>query len=337
MNHPQTVLLLPGQGAQRERMAAGLYGVHKEFTAAMTDFFDALGPEGDRLAAQWLRPAPNPRLGEAHIAQPLLLGVGFALGRAVSASHAPPGLLLGHSVGELAAACLAGVFRQADLGRLAAARTRVLGDDGRGGMLAVATPLSGLPLDMYPVVVAAVNGPRQTVLAGPLDALEHVDGLLRAAGHTTLRLRSDRAFHSPSMAGAARRLAHEVAALRPAPARSPLISTRTALPLLDRQAVDATFWADQLALPVRYWPALSSLLDASGTDPGLLLLDADPSRSLSAPARRHPAVRAGTTRVVPLLAPPRSTGGPADAEIFEQAVESIEEAITRNTRAVSRR
>ncbi|MFF9486116.1 acyltransferase domain-containing protein [Streptomyces sp. NPDC014676] len=329
MSRPTTVLLLPGQGSQRERMAAGLYGAHPQFTAAMDGFFDALdahgAPEGqrDRPARHWLRPAPHPDLDDARIAQPLLLGVGHALGRAVAATVGPPGLLLGHSAGELAAAVLAGVFRAADLGRLAAARARVVGDDGRGGMLAVAAAEDELPAGLGPVTVAAVNGPRQTVLAGPSDALERARATLTAAGRTVLPLRSGHAFHSPSVSAMARRFTQEVTALRPAPARTPLVSCRTARPLRDSEAVDPAFWGDQIALPVRYWPALKSLLDASGTDPGLLLLDASPDRSLGAAARRHPAVRAGASHVLPLLAPAARTGGPADVEAFDRAMATV--------------
>jgi acyl transferase domain-containing protein len=328
VSHPTTVLLLPGQGSQRERMAAGLYRTHPQFTAAMDGFFEALdahgAPDGQgaALARHWLRPAPHPDLDDARIAQPLLLGVGYALGRAVAAVG-PPGLLLGHSAGELAAAVLAGVFRAADLGRLAAARARVVGDDGRGGMLAVAAAEDELPAGLGPVTVAAVNGPRQTVLAGPSDALEQARATLAAAGRTVLPLRSGHAFHSPSVSATAQRFTREVAALCPAPARTPLVSCRTARPLRDSEAVDPAFWGAQIALPVRYWPALKSLLDASGTDPGLLLLDASPDRSLGAAACRHPAVRAGASRVLPLLAPAAQTGGPLDVEAFEQAMATV--------------
>ncbi|MCZ4516569.1 hypothetical protein O3Q52_52410, partial [Streptomyces sp. ActVer] len=121
-------------------MAAGLYGAREEFTSPMDDFFDRLGTTGARLRSAWLRPAPNPELDESAVAQPLLLTVGHALGRAVGAAAEPPALLLGHSVGELAAACLVGVFDPADIGALAAARSRALEGTGHGGMLAVAAP-----------------------------------------------------------------------------------------------------------------------------------------------------------------------------------------------------
>nr|WP_272918681.1 acyltransferase domain-containing protein [Streptomyces sp. HUCO-GS316] len=315
--------MLPGQGSQRERMAAGLYGVSPEFTSAMTEFFAAQGHAGTRLADQWLRPAPNPDLDDARLAQPLLLAVGHALGRAVTAAAGRPHLLLGHSIGELAAACLAGVYRAADLGALATARTSVLDDSGRGGMLAVAAAPHELPRNLDRVAVAALGGPRQTVLSGADDALETVRARLTAMGRFVRPLRSRHAFHSPLMAEAARRFAVQLAALETSPPRATVISSRTAAPVTPRQALNAAFWAEQLALPVRYWPALKSLLDTAGHDPGLLLLDAASDRSLGAPARHHPAVRSGVSRVVPLLAPPREAGGPADAAAFEAAIDVV--------------
>ncbi|CAM5304859.1 hypothetical protein SBADM41S_09665 [Streptomyces badius] len=241
------VLLLPGQGAQRERMAAGLYGERAEFTGAMDAFFARLGAYGPPLRTAWLREAPNPAMDDAAVAQPLLLAVGYALGRSVSAAAGGPDLLLGHSVGELAAACLAGVFDAADVGGLAAARSRVLRDDaGRGGMLAVA----GGPHELSPalgpgVAIAALNGPRQTVLAGPAEELTDTAERLRASGRIVRALRSDQAFHSPAMAGTALRFGAALAAFGPRAPRAGItvISSRTGAPLTVREARDPHFWA----------------------------------------------------------------------------------------------
>jgi len=386
----RSVLLLPGQGAQRERMAAGLYGAREEFTAPMDEFFGRLGTTGARLRSAWLRPAPNPELDESAVAQPLLLAVGHALGRAVGAAAEPPALLLGHSVGELAAACLVGVFDPADIGALAAARSRALEGTGYGGMLAVAAPegqlaeelggfgegveLSGSAEGMAVgadgvtvsemadgaavagvtaaevadarvadraavarvaagtafagVAVAALNGPRQTVLAGPREALAAVEQHLRDRGFLVRALRSGHAFHSPAMEGAALRFAEALAAFGPRTPRATVgtvVSTRTGVAVTPEQARDPHFWGGQLAAPVRYWPALRELLDTLGRRPGLLLLDGSADRSLSAPARHHPAVRDGASEVVPLLAVGRDAGGPADARVFAEALHRLGE------------
>jgi acyl transferase domain-containing protein len=378
----RSVLLLPGQGAQRERMAAGLYEAREEFTAPMDEFFGRLGTTGTRLRSAWLRPAPNPELDESAVAQPLLLAVGHALGRAVGAAAEPPALLLGHSVGELAAACLAGVFDPTDIGALAAARSRALEGTGHGGMLAVAASEGQLAEELggfgdgaelrgsaegmaggaavagvtdagafagaavagavagaadarvaagtafAGVAVAALNGPRQTVLAGPREALAAVERHLRDRGFLVRALRSGHAFHSPAMEGAALRFAEALAAFGPRAPRAAagtVVSTRTGVAVTAEQARDPHFWAGQLAAPVRYWPALRELLDTLGRRPGLLLLDGSADRSLSAPARHHPAVRDGASEVVPLLAVGRDAGGPADAKAFAEALHRLGE------------
>ncbi|MFD3309463.1 acyltransferase domain-containing protein [Streptomyces sp. NPDC058694] len=389
MERRRSVLLLPGQGAQRERMAAGLYGAREEFTAPMDEFFGRLGTTGERLRSAWLRPAPNPELDESAVAQPLLLAVGHALGRAVGAAAEPPALLLGHSVGELAAACLVGVFDPADIGALAAARSRALEGTGRGGMLAVAAPegqlaeelgglgdgvelggsaegtavgadgvtvlgmadgvavagaadrtaVTGVPdgtgfagladgTAFAGVAVAALNGPRQTVLAGPREALAAVEQHLRDRGILVRALRSGHAFHSPAMEGAALRFGEALAGFGPRAPRAAagtVVSSRTGVAVTAEQARDPHFWGGQLAAPVRYWPALRELLDTLGRRPGLLLLDGSADRSLSAPARHHPAVRDGASEVVPLLAVGRDAGGPADARVFAEALHRLGE------------
>ncbi|MEU9957282.1 acyltransferase domain-containing protein [Streptomyces sp. NPDC050982] len=385
MERRRSVLLLPGQGAQRERMAAGLYGAREEFTAPMDEFFGRLGTTGAGLRSAWLRPAPNPELDESAVAQPLLLAVGHALGRAVGTAAEPPALLLGHSVGELAAACLVGVFDPADIGALAAARSRALEGTGQGGMLAVAASegqvaeelgglgdgaeLSGFAEGMAVgadgvavsgmadgaavagvtaagvaaraavarvaagtafagVAVAALNGPRQTVLAGPREALAAVERRLRDRGILVRALRSGHAFHSPAMEGAARRFGEALAGFGPRVPRGgagTVVSSRTGVAVTAEQARDPHFWGGQLAAPVRYWPALRELLDTLGRRPGLLLLDGSADRSLSAPARHHPAVRDGASEVVPLLAVGRDAGGPADARVFAEALHRLGE------------
>ncbi|WP_327395278.1 acyltransferase domain-containing protein [Streptomyces phaeochromogenes] len=374
MERRRTVLLLPGQGAQRERMAAGLYEAREEFTAPMDEFFGRLGTTGSRLRSAWLRPAPNPELDESAVTQPLLLAVGHALGRAVGTAAEPPALLLGHSVGELAAACLAGVFDPADIGALAAARSRSLEGTGYGGMLAVAAPEGQLAEELggfgdglavgadgvavgadevavgadgtdvgangvavagvaeravfAGVAVAALNGPRQTVLAGPREALAAVEQHLRDRGILVRALRSGHAFHSPVMAGAALRFGEALAGFGPRAPRAAagtVVSTRTGVAVTEDQARDPHFWGGQLAAPVRYWPALRELLDTLGRRPGLLLLDGSADRSLSAPARHHPAVREGASEVVPLLAVGRDAGGPADARVFAEALHRLGE------------
>jgi acyl transferase domain-containing protein len=333
------VLLLPGQGSQRPRMATGLYGALPLFTEAMDDFFTRTGAEGAALRAHWLRSADGDGTGldEAAVAQPLLLALGYALGRQLGFADGTGDVLIGHSDGELAAACLAGVFGTtsaeagAAVATLAAGRTGAFAGAPEGGMLAVACAPAELPGDLGPgVAVAAYNGPRQTVLAGPATALAATARRLRAAGRLAVPLRADLPFHAPAMAETARRFGATLAALGPRPPRPGVhvYSTRTGAPLTPAQAADPAFWSGQLAEPVRYWPALRALLDAWDPGrPGPLLLDASADGSLGAPARRHRVVRAGGGAVLPLLA--AGTGG-EDLPVFADALRRLRDAgVTR--------
>ncbi|MET9661210.1 acyltransferase domain-containing protein [Streptomyces sp. NPDC006510] len=328
MTRRRVVLLLPGQGAQRAGMAAGLYGVQPEFTRWMDEMFAALGADGDELRELWLSPATAGAVDEAVVAQPLLFAVGHALGRAVRSAAQEPDVLLGHSVGELVAACLAGVFTPAELATAVAGHVRRLDDTGRGGMLAVAATTEELSAQLRAgAVVAAENGPRQTVLAGSDSVLAAVRGQLERRNITLRTLGSGHAFHSPVMVPAARRFGQDLGRLGPRPPRVTIMSTRTARPVSAGQAVDPAFWADQMWLPVRYWPALRSLLDSEGHDPGLVLLDASADRSLAVAARGHRAVLRGPSSVHPLLARSDRAGTVADAEAFAAAVAALRSGV----------
>ncbi|GAA1953547.1 acyltransferase domain-containing protein [Amycolatopsis minnesotensis] len=299
-------LLLPGQGAQHPGMAVELYDREEVFTAAMDEFFAFL-PDGGAVRSDWLTDSPRVSLDDATRAQPLLFAIGYALGRAVAAQGIHTSVLLGHSVGELAAAALAGVFGLADAAALMSARTEVMAHTPAGGMLAVAaTPEEVLPhlcAHGNGLGVAARNAPKQTVVSGTEPSLSTVDLAMSRDGLFSRRVPAVQAFHCPAVASAAR--AWEVAFARVplCPPSVPIVSTRTARRISDGEARSPEFWAGQLATTVLFWPALDALL-AGGR---FTLVEAGPGGTLSVLARRHPAVRRGDSEVVPLL-PSRPEG-----------------------------
>ncbi|WP_309505183.1 acyltransferase domain-containing protein [Streptomyces sp. KM273126] len=298
--HRPVVLLFPGQGTQHLGMATGLYGYEPLFTQALDRVFAALGPEGHRLRDEWLSGDPDVPLDDATRAQPLLFGIGYALGRMVLGWGVTPAALLGHSVGELVAATVAGVFTLPDAVRVLRDRVDAAVATGPGGMLAVAASvdeLAGYLPTGGQVVAAAVNAPRQTLLAGPDPQLREVEEKLCADGLTCRRAAARQAFHSPVMKRAAERGRDLVAAVRPGAPAWPLYSGYTGGPLDAAHAVRPEFWARQLADPVLFWPALDALL-ATG---GHLLLEAGPGQGLTAIARQHRSVRSGASTAVPLL------------------------------------
>ncbi|MEU5977710.1 acyltransferase domain-containing protein [Streptomyces sp. NPDC047315] len=298
-------LLLPGQGFQHVGMAVELYRREPRFTAVADEFLHALGAWGAEVRRTWLGRVDGAPADRGVTAQPLLFLIGYGIGEALAARGVRPAVLVGHSVGELAAATLAGVFSPAAAARILAARCAALSQAPAGGMLAVA----GAPEPVLErvragdgcagVALGAHNGPAQTVLAGPEPALTAAERHLRDEGLTARRVRALEPWHAPAMRRAADRFCAAVADEVLSPPRIPIVSTRTGRPVSEREAVRPDFWAEQMALPVQFWPALCTVLDGAAHT----VVDAAPAGALATLARRHPSVRAGHSPVVPLLAP----------------------------------
>ncbi|WP_232376682.1 acyltransferase domain-containing protein [Amycolatopsis aidingensis] len=316
-------LLFPGQGAQHPRMAAGLYGHSAVFTELMDTAFELLGPEGNRLRTEWLSAEPSGSFDDVTRAQPLLYAVNCALGSLVLSWGVRPCALLGHSVGEMAAATLAGVFDFTDGIRLMRDRVDTMADTPPGGMLAVAASAADLdPFLGGQVALAAVNAPRQTMLAGPEGELAEVERSLRAKDITCRRVKAKQGFHSPMVAAAAGRSEPHWRATALRAPRIPVYSAYRPGPLRAEQATDPLFWTTQPADPVLFGPALDLLLE----DRDALLLEAGPGQGLSALTRRHPKVTAGHSSAAALLpARLRDPSGQADRESVRKAVRRLGE------------
>ncbi|SUA81320.1 Beta-ketoacyl-acyl-carrier-protein synthase I [Nocardia otitidiscaviarum] len=324
----RVVFLFPGQGAQHPRMAADLYGVDEAFTGTMDAAFSVL--DDPALRKIWLRPDPGPLFHDITRAQPLLLAVNCALASTVMAAGIHPDAVLGHSVGEIAAAVVADVLDFTDALALLADFVRHYRHAPAGGMLAVAADpesvrerLTGLP----DVVIGAVNGPRQVLVCGGNDGLQAARQRLRADGITCADVHALQPFHSPLMntvapdatLGAARgRLS---AGLR-AP-RQPMYSGYLGGLLDPAHATDPEFWLTQPARPVLFGPALRAVL----ADGPCTFVETGPGQSLSALARRTAPVAAGDSRCIALL-PPRRLPPGADRSALAAALDRLGAPIT---------
>ncbi|SCL31381.1 Acyl transferase domain-containing protein [Micromonospora pallida] len=302
-------LLFPGQGAQYPRMGAGLYGHDPVFTTALDTFFALWGDGGEQLRDEWLSDDPSIPFDDGSRAQPLLFGIGYALGAMVRSWGVRPVALLGHSAGEMVAATLGGVFSLPAAVRLMRARVTEVVRTPSGGMLAVAAPAEELQsyLTLDPtgqVAIAAVNAPRQTMLAGPDEALAVVQEKLREQGYICRLAKARQAFHSPVVLDASLATRPAVEAARPGAPVDPVYSAYVGRKLDAATADDPTFWTTQLADPVLFWPALDALL-ATGD---LLLVEAGAGQGLTNVARQHRAVRSKASDVVALL--PATPGTP---------------------------
>lgn len=313
-------LLFPGQGAQHARMAAGLYGQLDVFTGVMDDAFRLLGTQGESIRTDWLHSDSPEIVDDVTRAQPLLYAIDYALARLVMSWGIEPAAMLGHSVGEMAAATLAGVFDfDAGMG-LMADRMALFADTPAGGMLAVAASAAELaPYLSDDVAVAAVNASRQTLLAGLQEPLADAERKLRADGIVCKAVRARQAFHSPAVAAAAANSVAGWRAIALAPPSRTVYSSYLGGVLSAQAAQDPVFWARQPIETVLFGPTLDRLLD----DGDYLLVEAGPGQGLSALARRHPAVLSGRSDVVAML-----PAQPGDADDDGRAVQAANERIT---------
>ncbi|MEV0203376.1 acyltransferase domain-containing protein, partial [Nonomuraea sp. NPDC050691] len=207
------------------------------------------GPPGDA-------PPEHDPLDQAAIAHPYLFTVEYALARLLQHWGVTPDLLIGYSLGEYVAACLAGVFTLEDALHVVVERAHLISAVPAGRMVAVAAPeeritaaLSGAGIE---VDVAARNGPAMTVLSGLPGDIEAATAALTAAGLACRPLRSAHAFHSTLLQPAREKLA---AVLEAVPRRAPaitVVSNLTGQPLTAEQATSTSYWADQLVSTVRF-------------------------------------------------------------------------------------
>ncbi|MGW5440423.1 acyltransferase domain-containing protein [Nocardia asteroides] len=301
--------MFPGQGAQYPQMAAGLYRREPTFTAAMDEVFDAFGVEGERLRIDWLSDTPSVPIDHVTRAQPLLFAVDYALGRMVVNWGLRPDVLIGHSIGELAAAVFAEILPLSEVAGMVLDRVRHLAAAPPGAMLAVAAGVDELaPYLINDVAVAAINAPRQTILAGPNIGIDAVADKLRGAGTLFQRVPATTAFHSPMLAAAAAASLDDLASIRPSTPRTPVYSCYTTGPLDDATISDPAYWASHPVATVRFWQTLDAMITANDA---MVCVETGPGQGLSRIARRHPAARRGNAAVVP-VSPGRPGGDGGD-------------------------
>jgi acyl transferase domain-containing protein len=309
-NRPTVGFLFGGQGTQFPGMTAGLLRDAPLYRRHLRQVDEVLRPFVGRSVLDLITTA-DPRIAQARFAQPALFAIGYAQAAAFVELGVEPAHLLGHSLGEYAAACLAGVFPLEGAARLVAARG-VLMDElpAVGGMLAVRAAEADLAalLDGEPaVVVGAVNGPAETVLSGRRDALDRIAAELAGRGVRTRRLEVPHAAHSPLMEPIIERFTAVAEQVGGGVPRMPVYSTVRGR-LLENEPMDAGYWVDHLLRPVRFAEAAVRLL-AAGRPTVLLELGAKPV--LGAQIQRIGPRRIRTLHPVPAA----ESGGPALAAV----------------------
>jgi len=282
---PGIGFLCPGQGTQFPGMTRPLYDANPCYRRHLDAAATALRPHlnTDPLAVIL---GDDSKIHHTSLAQPALFAVSYALGKTLLESGIRPAFGIGHSVGEVAAACLAGVLSIDDASMLAAVRGRLMGSLPPGGTM-IAIDLDADQAEMLVAsgsecVIAAINGPRSVVISGAADAVARVYDAVRARGSKAVHLTVSHAFHSPLMEPIAADLRRELAGLTPGASKFPLYSTVRGKEVPGHE-MDVDYWVGQICSPVRFFDAFEAAAGAGGVD---YVAEAGPRSTLLTLARQ---------------------------------------------------
>jgi len=317
------ILLLPGVGDHFVGMAHDLYGHFEVFREEFdrcarilepqlgVDIRKILYPESRSWKSRSERPGidlkkmlagsedPDSKvLNQTAHAQPAQFTVEYALAKLWLDLGVAPDAIVGHSMGEYVAACLAGVLSLEDALRLIVRRTQLVDQLPRGRMLAVAlSEEEVLPLLGYGLSICLINGPKLCVVAGAIKAVDELETTLAAKGILCRPVHNTHAFHSRMLDPIVAAFEAEVRKVKLSEPKIPYISNVTGTWVTEAQAMDPAYWASHTNHTARFNDALRALWQLSDEP---VLLEAGPGKTLGVLAMQHPE-RKGAATVVSSL------------------------------------
>ncbi|NNE52961.1 MAG: KR domain-containing protein, partial [Sulfitobacter sp.] len=293
---PEVVFMFPGGGAQFPGMARDLYETEPVFAEWMDRGLDHLQTQLDYdIRVVWLPEADDAdkaaeRLKRPSVQLPLIAIVEYALAQLWLSWGIKPAAMIGHSMGENVAACLAGVMSFENLIDLVLLRGRLFDEVPAGGMLSISAPLAGIePLLGDDLDIASINAPELIAVSGSDAALDGMQKRLDAAGLEHQRIAIDIAAHSRMLEPILGRYRDFLAGLDLQPPQQPVISNRTGNALTADEATNPDYWVGQLRNTVHFADGIETL----SARPARVYLEVGPGKALSALAQMNGQVSPG--------------------------------------------
>ncbi|HET9711144.1 MAG TPA: type I polyketide synthase, partial [Pyrinomonadaceae bacterium] len=292
-NRP-VIFMFTGQGAQYVNMARELYETEASFREDVDHCCEILEPHLQLDLRAVLYPSAerandaSEQLKQTQLTQAALFVIEYALAQLWMRWGVRPAALIGHSIGEYVAACIAGIFTLEDALKVVVERGRLMQHAPSGAMLAV--PLSEkeiLPLLNGELSLAAVNAPSLCVLSGTIEAIEELERELVKKDLICRRLHTSHALHSAMMDPLLATFAAKLKEVKTGTPQIPIVSTLTGTWMKAEETCDAGYWARQLRQTVRFADGLGEILK----EPETILLEIGPGQTLSALAKQQAETR----------------------------------------------
>lgn len=303
---PAVVLLLPGQGSLRAGIGKELYETEATFRRAIDQCCAQVTPQLGLDLLPLLFPAEQRReeaqklLQETLYNQPAQFILSYALAQLWQDWGVEPQAMLGHSLGEYVAACLAEVFTLEEALNVVVMRGKLLQKLPPGSMISISLPAEEVQVRLRPGLdIAACNAPDLTVVSGPTKLLQSWQQELQAEGVTCRPLAVTRAFHSALVEPVVPELVRVLRQVRLHAPRKPYISNVSGTWITTDQATDPDYWGRQLRAPVQFARGIETLLDEEAR----LFLEVGTGTSLGSLVRRQCA-NAANTQVVATMRHP---------------------------------
>jgi amino acid adenylation domain-containing protein len=290
LDDPGIYFLFPGQGAQHPNMAREIYETEPIFRQTIDQCAEILKPHLGEDLRNLLYPShqvseeARKRVTDTVIAQPAIFSVEYSLARLWMSWGIQPKGMIGHSIGEFAAGCIAGVFSLEDALAMVAARGRMMQNLPAGGMLSVRLAKTELQQRLNGrLSLAAVNSPSLCVVSGAFDALDEFEKKMANDGVACRRLVTSHAFHSAMMDPILEPFVELVRKVKLSAPKIPYISGVTGNWIKNEDATDPSYWGRHFRQPVEFSEGMSRLRK----EPKSIFLEVGPGNVLSTLARQH--------------------------------------------------